>query len=134
MEKELLFEGKEHATSVNIKEFSPQGARLDITASGIVAGKVTGFIMTTHNALMKPGGTGEVDHRSIIFCNGEAIFIWGKAAGKAIDPTPIMKLEEDMTFQTSSQGLAYLNTTKGRAEGTYNLRTGEYNFKVYATK
>ncbi len=58
MEKDILFEGKEKATSVYIKEFSPQGARLDITASGTVAGKVTGFIMTTHNALMKPGGTG----------------------------------------------------------------------------
>ena len=31
MERELLFEGKENATSVNIKEFSPKGAMLDIT-------------------------------------------------------------------------------------------------------
>jgi hypothetical protein len=94
MEKELLFEGKENTSSVNIKEFSPKGAMLDITLAGKVSGKVAGLIMTTHNMLMKPDGTGEADLRSIIFSNGEPIFIWGKAMGKLIDPTPIEKIEE----------------------------------------
>ncbi len=133
MEKELLFEGKENATSVNIKEFAPEGAKVDITAAGKVTGKVNGIIMTTHNVLMKPNGA-EVDFRSIVFSDGEPIFLWGKATGKAIDPTPIMKLEENMTFQTPSQRLAYLNTTKGWADGLYNLGTGEYTFKVYTVK
>jgi len=31
MEKELLFEAKENASSINIKEFSPEGAKIDIT-------------------------------------------------------------------------------------------------------
>ena len=132
MEKELLFEGKENTSSVNIREFSPQGARLDVTLAGKVSGKVTGLIMTTHNALMKPDGTGEADLRSIIFSNGEPIFLWGKATGKVVDPTPIRKIEENLTFQTPSQKLAYLNTTKGRSEGLYNFGTGEYSFKVYA--
>jgi hypothetical protein len=134
MEKELLFEGKENTSSVNIKEFSPEGARLDITLGGKISGKVTGIIMTTHNMLMKPDGTGEADLRSIIFSNGEPIFIWGKAMGKLIDPTPIEKIEENLTFQTPSQKLAYLNTTKGWAEATYNIATGEYSFKVYTVK
>ena len=134
MEKELLFEGKENASSVNIREFSPQGVRLDITAAGKVSGKVKGLIMTTHNALMKPDGTGEADVRSIVFSNGEPIMIWGKARGKMVDPTPIQKIEENLTFQTPSQKLAYLNTTKGRSEGLFNMGTGEYNFKVYAVK
>ena len=134
MEKELLFEGKENTSSVNIKEFSPKGAMLDITLSGKISGKVSGIIMTTHNMLMKPDGTGEADFRSIIFSNGEPIFIWGKAMGKLVDPTPIEKIEENLTFQTPSQKLAYLNTTKGWAEATYNIATGEYSFKVYTLK
>jgi hypothetical protein len=134
MEKELLFEGKENTSSVNIKEFSPKGAMLDITLSGKISGKVTGIIMTTHNMLMKPDGTGEADLRSIIFSNGEPIFIMGKANGKIIDPAPIEKLEENLTFQTPSQKLAYLNTAKGWADATYNIATGEYTFKVYTVK
>jgi hypothetical protein len=134
MEKELLFEGKENVSSVNIREFSPEGVRLDITAAGKVGGKVTGLIMTTHNVLMKPDGTGEADVRSVIFSNGEPISIWGKAKGKAVDPTPIFKIEENLTFQTPSQKLSYLNTTKGWAEGLFNFGTGEYSIKVYAVK
>jgi hypothetical protein len=134
MEKELLFDGKENTSSVNIKEFSPKGAMLDITLAGKISGKITGIIMTTHNMLMKPDGTGEADLRSIIFSDGEPIFIWGKAMGKLTDPTPIEKIEENLTFQTPSKKLEYLNTTKGWAEGTYNIATGEYNFKVYTVK
>lgn len=134
MEKELLYEGKENTTSVNIREFSPQGARLDFTAGGKVSGKVSGLIMTTHNALLKPDGTGEADIRSIIFSNGEPVFVWGKATGKGVDPTPVQRIEENLTFQTPSQRLAYLNTTKGWSEGFENFATGEYSFKVYAVK
>jgi hypothetical protein len=134
MEKELIFEGKENTSSVNIKEFSPQGAMLDITLAGKISGKITGLIMTTHNMLMKPDGTGEADTRSIIFSNGEAIMVMGKATGKMVDPTPIEKIEENLTFMTASKNLAYLNTTKGWAEATYNIATGEYTFMVYALK
>jgi hypothetical protein len=134
MEKEILYEGKVMVTSINIKEFSPAGARFDATSAGKVSGKVTGLVMTTHNALMKPGGPGEADVKSIIFSNGEPIMVWGKAKSQMVDPTPIQKIEENLTFQTSSQRLAYLNTTKGLSEGLLNLGTGEYNFKVYAVK
>lgn len=34
MEKELLFEAKENASSINIKEFGPEGAKIDITLGG----------------------------------------------------------------------------------------------------
>ena len=134
MEKELLFEGKENTSSVNIKEFTPIGVRLDITVAGKVSGKVAGQILSTHNILMKPGGTSELDLKSIIFSNGEPIFVLGKANGKIVDPTPIGKIEGNLTFQTPSQKLAYLNTTKGWSEALYNMATGEYTFKVYATK
>ncbi len=134
MEKELLFEGKENATSVNIKEFSPEGIKLDITATGKVSGKVTGLVMTTHNVLMKPDGTGSGDARSVIFSNGESILMWGKITGKIVDPTPIQKIEENLNFMTSSKQLAYLNSIKGYADAVFNVGTGEYTFKVYAVK
>ena len=134
MEKELLFEGKENTSSVNIKEFTPAGVRLDITVAGKVTGKVTGQILSTHNILMKSGGISELELKSIIFSNGEPIFIIGKATGKLVDPTPIGQIEGNLTFQTPSQKLAYLNTTKGWSEALYNMATGEYTFKVYTAK
>jgi len=135
MEKgELLFEGKVTTSSVNIREFSPQGGRLDVTLAGKISGKVSGLILTTHNALMKPDGTVDADVRSVIFSNGEPVFVWGKATGKGVDPTPILRIEEDLTFQTPSKRLAWLNTTKGWAEAFDNFGTGEYAVKVYAKK
>ena len=47
MEKEMLFEGKENTSSVNIKEFNQKGAMLDITLAGKISGKIAGLIMTT---------------------------------------------------------------------------------------
>jgi hypothetical protein len=134
MERILLFEGTENATSVNIKEFSPKGAVLDITLAGKISGKAQGFIMSTHNILMKPDGTSDVDIKSIIFSEGKPIFVYGKATGKVIDPTPIGKIEGTLTFQTPNPKLADLNATKGQSEALYNLATGEYSFKIYALK
>ena len=134
MEKELLFEGTERTSSMNIREFGAQGARLDVTLAGQVDGKVSGLIMTTHNAIMKPDGTVEADIRSVIFSEGEPVMVWGKATAKGVDPTPVLRIEENLTFQTPSQRLSYLNGTKGWAEGFDNFGTGEYKFKVYAVK
>ena len=134
MEKELLFEGKENTTSVNIREFSPKGASLDITLSGKISGKIEGLILSTHSILMKPDRTSDVEIKAIIFSDGEPIFVSGKDTGKVIDPTPIGKIERNLTFQTPSQRLSYLNSTKGWSEAIYNIATGEYTFKVYMVK
>ena len=56
MEKELLLERKENTSSVNIKEFSPEGSMPDIPLAGKISGKVSGLILSTHNILMKLGG------------------------------------------------------------------------------
>jgi hypothetical protein len=44
---------------------------LDINLAGKITGKATGFIMSTHNILMKPDGTTEVDLKSIILSDGK---------------------------------------------------------------
>ena len=72
LEKQLLFEGKENTNSVRVKEFSPEGAKLEINLKGKITGKIEGFIMSTHEILMKPDRTSEVTIRSIISSNGEA--------------------------------------------------------------
>jgi hypothetical protein len=115
-------------------EFSPQGTKIEITVAGKTSGKVTGQIMSTHYILMKPGGISDLDLKSIIFSSGESIFVMGKASGKIVDPTPIGRIEGNLTFQTPSQRLSFLNATKGWSEATYNMATGEYDFKVYAVK
>ena len=134
MEKELLFEGKQNATSINIKEFGPDGAKIDLTLAGKINGKVKGVIMSTHNVLLKADGTSIVDLRSLIYSNGEPIMVMGNANGKIVNPAPMRDLEENLTFQTPSQRLAYLNSTKGWSKGNFNPETGEYTFKVYAVK
>ncbi len=116
LEKELLFEGKEVTASVKIAEFTPQGVKLEITVAGKVAGKISGQILSTHYILMKPGGTGELVLNSIIFSSGEPILVTGKAIGKLVDPTPIGEITADLTFQTPSQKLSYLNIVKGWSE------------------
>ncbi len=137
MEKELLFEIKANTQSVNIKELNEKGSILDITLAGKVSGKTTGIIMTTHNMVMKADGSVEDDLRSMIFTNDGPIRVTGKAMGKLVphgpDPT-IEKIEENLTFNTPSPKLAYLNTTKVWAEATYNIATGEYSGKVYTLK
>lgn len=86
MEKELLFEGTENTSSVNIKEFSPEGASLEITLSGKISGKVEGLILSTHSILMKPDRTSDVEIRAIIFSKGEPIFLLGKGHWKSRRP------------------------------------------------
>lgn len=133
MEKtDLLFEGREKITTASIREFSPQGTRLDVSAAGQVSGRVSGLILETHNSLAKPDGTSEAEARSMIFSNGEPVMMWGKVTGKVVDPTPIFQLQMEATFQTPSKRLAFLNTTRGRVEGLVNFGAGEYTFKVYA--
>jgi hypothetical protein len=134
MEKEMLYEGKQNASSINLIEFNPQGAKADISLAGMVNGMVTGLIITTHNVLMKLDTTTEFSIKSIIFSNGEPVVVMGKGTGGVFDTNLNKKIEEDLTFQTPSQRLGYLNTTKGRSEGLFNLGTGEYSFKVYAIK
>ncbi len=83
---------------------------------------------------MKQGGVSDLEIKSIIFSNGQPVFVMGNAKGKMIDPTPIGQIEADLTFQTPSPQLSYLNSTKAKSEATYNMATGEYQFKVYIIK
>jgi len=86
---------------------------------------------TMHDVLMKLDTTTEFSVKSIIFSNGEPVIVMGKGTGGVFDSNLNKKIEEDLVFQTPSPRLAYLNTTKGRSEGVFNLGTGVFSFKVY---
>jgi hypothetical protein len=130
----MLYEGKQNTSSLSLKEFSQEGAKASINLAGKVSGKVTGLVITTHDVLMKLDTKTEFSIKSIIFSDGEPIIVMGKGTGGVFDSNLNKKIEEDLTFQTPSQRLGYLNTTKGRSEGLFNLATGEFSFKVYAVK
>lgn len=49
------------------------------------------------------------------------------------NPT-VVRFEGEVSFQTASKKLAWLNTTKGWVEGTNDMSTGEATGKVYAKK
>ncbi len=132
---ELLFDVKEKVTSVTLREFTAQGARIDFNLEGQVSGRLNGLRMSTHNVLLKADGTAEGDSRTLLFTkDGEPVFLIGKVKARLIDPTPKTSVEEELSFQTPSQKLAWLNTTKGWSEGTHNFATGEFNAKVYTQK
>jgi len=56
-----------------------------------------------------------------------------KGTGKQVSPTSV-HAEGEATYQTLSQKLAWLNSAKGRFEGTYDTSTGEFIAKVFAQK
>jgi hypothetical protein len=82
---------------------------------------------------MKPGGTSEVDLKSIIFSNGEPIFVWGKASGQVVDPTPIGKSMDPLRSRRPLKN--YDTSTQPRAcQKLSATRNGRIQFKIYAVK
>ncbi|MCW3999143.1 MAG: hypothetical protein NWE93_02765 [Candidatus Bathyarchaeota archaeon] len=140
LERNLLFEGVETASSVKVVDFAlrgvqfSQGIQLEITLSGKTSGKIVGQTFSTHYMLMKPDGNVGFDVKSVIFGDGEPIMVKGRADGKIVDSAPTIKVEADLTFQTLSPKMAYLAATHGRLEATYNMASGEYAFKVYSAE
>ncbi len=131
---ELLFELNEKTTCINLKEFTSAGIKADYNLQGEVKGKYNAAHAETENVLIRQDGTSESEGRAIQMTNdGDLILLTLKVKGRNLSP-PMIKLEAEVKFQTASQKLAWLNTAKGRAEGTGNLLTGEVNAKFYTQK
>ncbi len=131
---DLVAELNEKTTSVTIRELTPEGARADYNFQGEVKGRYNALHMDTVTALLKPDGTSEYDVRGIeSTSDGDVIFVRGKGRGSQRDPNTVA-IEGDVNFQTTSKKLAWLNTTKGKLEGTFSVATGEFKGKVYARK
>jgi len=133
-EEEFVGELAEKTTSVTIKEFTPEGVRISYNLQGKMKGQYEAAHMETVDAMFKPDGTYEFEARGLDQTDdGDMILIRAKGTGKQVSPTSV-HAEGEATYQTLSQKLAWLNSAKGRFEGTYDTSTGEFIAKVFAQK
>ncbi len=133
-EEEFLGELAEKTTSVSIKEFTPEGVRISYNLQGRVKGQYEADHMETVDAMFKPDGTYEFEARGIDqTADGDMVLIRGKGTGKTVSPTSV-HAEGEATYQTLSKNLEWLNTSKSRFEGTYNVPTGEFIAKIFVQK
>jgi hypothetical protein len=133
-EEEFLGELAEKTTSVTIREFTPDGVRISYNLQGKVRGQYDADHMETVEALFKPDGTYEFEALGIdSTTEGEGIMIRSKGTGKQLSPTSV-HAEGESTFMTQAKNLEWLNSAKGRFEGTYTTTTGEFVAKVFAQK
>jgi hypothetical protein len=133
-EEEFLGELVEKTTSVTIREFTPEGARISYNLQGKVRGQYDADHMETVEAMFKPDGTYEFEALGMDqTVEGDMILIRVKGTGKQVSPTAV-QAEGEATYETQSKLLGWLNSAKGRFEGTYNTSTGEFIAKVFAQK
>ena len=133
-EEEFLGELAEKTTSVTIREFTPDGVRISYNLQGKTRGQYEADHMETVEAIFKPDGTYEFEALGIDqTTEGEAILVRSKGTAKQVSPTSV-QVEGEGTFMTQSKNLAWLNSAKGRFEGTYTTTTGEFIAKVFAHK
>jgi hypothetical protein len=133
-DEEFLAELAEKTTSVTIKEFTPEGVRLSYNMQGTVRGQYDAAHNETVDVLLKPDGTSDFEVRGIDqTAEGDVVLITARGTGRQVSPTSGLA-EGELTFQTASAKLAWLNSAKGRFEGTFNTLTGEFIAKAFARK
>jgi len=124
--REKILEIKDKNAVTIIKEFTPDGSKIQFNSTGEVKGKYSGMHTETVDILQKMDGTSEWESRAIDTTReGDIIMISGKGTGK------MDKFEGEYTFMTGSKKLAWLNSTKARAEGTADMRGGGATIQVY---
>jgi YD repeat-containing protein len=133
-EEEFLGELAEKTTSVTIREFTPDGVRMTYNLQGTLKGQFDATTLETVDALLRPDGVYEFEVLGIDqSVAGDVLLVRGKGTGKMISPTSV-HAEGEVTYQTMSKTLEWLNSAKGRFEGTYNQPTGEFVAKVFAQR
>ena len=134
IEEEFLGELAEKTTSVTIREFTPDGVRISYNMQGTVRGQYDAQHMETVDVFTRPDGTSEFEARGIDQTpEGDMILITAKGTGQQVSPTS-GQAKGEATFMTMSKKLEWLNSAKGRFEGTFNTSTGEFIAKIFAQK
>ena len=109
---ELIVELKSKNTTTTIKDITPVGVRLEFNSEGEVKGSFNAAHMETVSVLAKSDGTNEWEAKIIEMTkDGDMVIAMSKGTGRQESPT-VGRFEGDVTFQTSSKKLAWLNTTK----------------------
>src|ERR1700745_1112979 len=132
--EELLLELTSKNTTRSIKDFSPEGIRLESNLEGEAKGVYNATFYATITMLLKPDRTIDYEVRQIhTTSDGDTVLVYYK--GKSIIESPTHnKFVGETTFQTSSKKLAWLNGMKARHEGEYNPVAGENDFRVYGKR
>jgi len=132
--EELLLELTSKNTTRSIKDFSPEGIRLESNLEGEAKGVYNATFYATITMLVKPDRTIDYEVRQIhTTSDGDTVLVYYK--GKSIIESPTHnKFVGETTFQTSSKKLAWLNGMKARHEGEYNPVAGENDFRVYGKR
>lgn len=131
---ELLLEYKGKTTTLTVRDFTPAGARIEINEQGEMKGRYNANHLETVTVLIRPDGTSEWEAKGIETTrDGDTIFLTSKGTARTEDPSTV-RYEGNVSFQTPSQKLSWLNSTKGRIEGKYNNANGESIGSIYAKK
>lgn len=129
-----MYEARAKITTVTVKEFTPEGARLSFNLQGEVKGKYNAARVETIDALIRPDGTAEFEGRMVdTTAEGEAILVPMKGSMKPVSPT-MLQVQGTESFVTASKKYAWLNSAKARFEATINPQTGEVLAKGFETK
>ena len=132
--EELLLELKSKNTTRSIKDFSPEGIRLESNLEGDAKGVYNATFYATITMLVKPDRTIDYEVRQIhTTSDGDTVLVYYKGSSIIESPTH-NKFVGETTFQTSSKELAWLNGMKARHEGEYNPVAGENDFRVYGKR
>ena len=133
-QEELLLELTSKNTTRSIKDFAPEGIRLESNLEGECKGVYNATFYATITMLVKPDRTIDYEVRQIhTTSDGDTVLVYYK--GQSIIESPTHnKFVGETTFQTSSKKLAWLNGMKARHEGEYNPAAGENDFRVYGKR
>jgi len=133
-QEELLLELKSKNTTRSIKDFSPEGIRLEPNLEGEAKGVYNATFYATITMLVKPDRTIDYEARQIhTTSDGDTVLVYYK--GNSIIESPTHnKFVGETTFQTASKALAWLNGMTARHEGEYDPVAGENDFRVYGKR
>ena len=133
-EEELLLELKSKNTTRSIKDFAPEGIRLDSNLEGEATGVYDATFYATITMLVRPDRTIDYEARQIdTTSDGDTVLVYYKGSSIIESPTR-NRFVGETTFQTASEKLAWLNGVKAHHEGEYDPVAGENDFRVYGKR
>jgi hypothetical protein len=130
---EIMGEIRGHIVSRSIKDITPLGVRFElINEAQFVGGKYNATHLETVNMFQKIDGTIEWESKGVeSTLDGDFVAFNGKGTGKVNGPTGVWA-EGEFAYMTRSPKLSYLNGTKSRLEVNANMKTGDFELKVYS--
>jgi hypothetical protein len=132
--EELLLDLTSKNTTRSIKDFAPEGIRLESNLEGTAKGVYDATFYATITMLVKPDRTIDYEVRQIhTTTDGDTVLVYYKGTSVIESPTR-NRFVGETTFQTGSKKLGWLNGIKARHDGEYDPVAGENRFRVYGTR